>query len=137
MRIAQDVGAHRRKAGPLTVEGELWKRAWWVLVGLDRMMSSSKGRPCAVQDEEYVAFASYMHVYDPFEFALMVCFSFDVDLPVECDDEYMEHPDPQQRFKQPAGKPSVISFFLTQIKLMRLLSFCLRTIVRITSRMLF
>lgn len=62
----------------------------------------------------------------------MICFSFDVDLPLECDDEYMEHPDPQQRFKQPAGKPSVISYFVAQIKLMRLLSFCLRTIVRIT-----
>lgn len=63
--------------------------------------------------------------------------SFDVDLPVEVDDEYWEHPDPSQRFQQPPGKPSVITYFVLQIKLMRILSFCLRTIVRVYSLMLF
>ena len=31
IRLAQDVGAHRRKSytGKLSVEGELWKRAFW------------------------------------------------------------------------------------------------------------
>lgn len=54
IRIAQDVGAHRKKApNPPSVEGELWKRAWWALVCLDRITSSSMGRPCAIQDEEY------------------------------------------------------------------------------------
>lgn len=31
VRLAQDVGAHRRKVynAPLSVESELWKRAFW------------------------------------------------------------------------------------------------------------
>ncbi|KAG0693477.1 hypothetical protein DFH29DRAFT_1039260 [Suillus ampliporus] len=35
--LVQDVGAHRRKAygNKPTVEEELWKRAFWVLVSLD------------------------------------------------------------------------------------------------------
>ena len=54
IRLAQDVGAHRRKVyGPeLTVEDELWKRACWVLVALDRAICCTLGRPCALQDEE-------------------------------------------------------------------------------------
>ena len=71
IRLAQDVGAHRRKVygNKLTIEDELWKRAFWyitsaksgdfitelffrLLVVLDRSMSSSLGRPCAIQEEE-------------------------------------------------------------------------------------
>ena len=54
LRLAQDVGAHRRKVynAPLSVESELWKRAFWVLVALDRFGSAALGRPCAIQDEE-------------------------------------------------------------------------------------
>lgn len=61
--------------GPMTVEDELWKRAFWsvvfflffdvggnsltllhirVLVSIDRGVSSGLGRPCAVHDEECV-----------------------------------------------------------------------------------
>ena len=80
IRMAQDIGAHRRKvysAGP-SVESELWKRAFWsvincnldltssvpnlcyyyfyrVLVAMDRAGSAALGRPCAIQDEELVA----------------------------------------------------------------------------------
>ncbi|KAG8213475.1 hypothetical protein J3R82DRAFT_12012 [Butyriboletus roseoflavus] len=110
IRLAQDVGAHRRKSynEKLTVEGELWKRVFWVLVMFDRAMSSSLGRPCAIQDED-----------------------FDLDLPVECDDEYWEHPDPQQVFKQPPDKPSILSFFITYLQLTNILSFAHRTIYSI------
>ncbi|KAG1729861.1 fungal-specific transcription factor domain-containing protein [Suillus paluster] len=99
IRLAQDVGAHRRKAygNKPTVEEELWKRAFWVLVSLDRLMSSS----------------------------------FDLDLPVECDDEYWEHPDPDQMFKQPADKPSLVSHFVNFLKLNHILAFALRTIYSI------
>ncbi|KAJ7253504.1 fungal-specific transcription factor domain-containing protein [Mycena rebaudengoi] len=81
IRCAQDVGAHRRKSpaapppapatGPAAPtdenlpEDELWKRGFWVLVFLDRMHSLQYGRPCAIQDED-----------------------FDLDLPIDCDDEY-------------------------------------------------
>ena len=57
IRMAQDVGAHRRKvysASP-TVEEELWRRAFWVLVAMDRATSFALGRPCAMQDEECVS----------------------------------------------------------------------------------
>lgn len=56
--------------------------------------------------------------------------SFDVELPIVCDDEYMEHPDPEQAFKQPAGKPSLIACFVSTLKLMQITTFALRTIVR-------
>ncbi|KAF8834771.1 hypothetical protein BDN67DRAFT_914233 [Paxillus ammoniavirescens] len=110
IRLAQDVGAHRRKAysSKLSVEGELWKRAFWVLVTLDRQMSSSLGRPCAIQDED-----------------------FDLDFPVECDDEYWEDPNPEQAFEQPPGKPSTMSFFTSYLKLNHILAFALRTIYSI------
>ena len=59
--------------------------------------------------------------------------SFDLDLPVECDDEYFTHPDPQQAFKQPSGKPSIMSHFICLIKLDQILAFALRTIVSMHS----
>lgn len=57
IRLAQDVGAHRaypRGAKP-SVEGELWARAFWVLVCLERQTATALGRPCATQYEESVA----------------------------------------------------------------------------------
>ena len=59
-------------------------------------------------------------------------FSFDLELPIDCDDEYWDHPDPKQRFKQPENKPSLISAFILFIKLNRILSYCLRTIVTLS-----
>lgn len=71
IRIAQDMGAHRRKTygSTPTVEGELMKRAFWwvvpayirasrthsydrVLIMLDRSLSFSLGRNCCMEDEE-------------------------------------------------------------------------------------
>ncbi|KAF8150167.1 fungal-specific transcription factor domain-containing protein [Crassisporium funariophilum] len=110
IRLAQDVGAHRRKVHThtLTVEDELWKRAFWVMVCIDRMVSAALGRPCAIQDED-----------------------FDLDLPVECDDEYWENPDPEKRFKQPPNKPSTVTAFILSLKLNQVLAFSLRTIYSI------
>jgi hypothetical protein len=61
---------------------------------------------------------------------LSTCPSFDLELPIECDDEYWEHPDPAQAFKQPPGKPSVIAYFNCFLKLNQVLAFSVRTIVR-------
>ncbi|KAF5344576.1 hypothetical protein D9757_015251 [Collybiopsis confluens] len=109
IRLAQDVGAHRRKPNQtLTVEDELWKRAFWCLVCMDRVFSTALGRPCAIQEEDY-----------------------DVEMPTECDDEYWEHRDPSQAFRQPPGRPSIISSFNAYIKLNLLLSIALRTIYAI------
>ncbi|KAJ6571027.1 fungal-specific transcription factor domain-containing protein [Mycena vulgaris] len=104
IRLAQDVGAHRAKAmGAATVESELWKRAFWVIVCMDRLCSALLGRPCAMQYED-----------------------FDVELPLECDDEFWENEDPALAFKQPAGKPSQIGFFNSFIRLTNILAVSLK-----------
>ncbi|CAA7270212.1 unnamed protein product [Cyclocybe aegerita] len=104
-RLAQEVGAHRRKTRPNTVEGELWKRAFWVLLSLDRTISVALGRPCAIQEEDY-----------------------DLDTPIDCDDEYWENPDPPKRFKQPSDKPSLILAFILHLQLTRIMAYCIRGI---------
>ncbi|KAG6808555.1 hypothetical protein H0H92_003753 [Tricholoma furcatifolium] len=108
LRLAQDVGAHRRKRRKIhTVEDELWSRAVYVLVCVDRLFCSSLGRPCAMQDED-----------------------FDLPMPKECDDEYWEHPDSNQRWRQPTPQktPSVIAYFNAYIRLNQILAFLLRTV---------
>ncbi|KAF8750961.1 hypothetical protein RHS01_09029 [Rhizoctonia solani] len=51
IRLAQDVGAHRRKEGD-TIENELYKRAFWTLLIFDRMICAALGRPSAMQDTD-------------------------------------------------------------------------------------
>jgi len=56
IRLAQDMGAHRRRKHPGLIPSahdELLKRAVWVLICMDRLMSAALGRSCAFQDEEY------------------------------------------------------------------------------------
>jgi hypothetical protein len=53
-----------------------------------------------------------------------------VGLPLNCDDEYLEHPDPEKAFKQPAGVPSKIDYFISIIRLNQILAFSQRTLVR-------
>ncbi|KAJ7578637.1 fungal-specific transcription factor domain-containing protein [Mycena floridula] len=106
IRAAQDIGAHRKK--PKSKQGdpvteELLKRAWWVLVGMDTFSSSVMGRPCMICRED-----------------------FDVDLPIECDDEYWEHPDPAQAFHQPVDRPSKVTAFICFIHIMDLMATALR-----------
>ncbi|KAF7318508.1 Zn(2)-C6 fungal-type domain-containing protein [Mycena chlorophos] len=103
LRLAQDLGIHRRNAQieQPSVEAEQLKRAFWVLLYLDRSVSSGMGRPCAMQ-------------YD----------DFDVDLPIECDDEYWEHP--THPFQQPPGVPSQVAFFNMLMGLSHILSFSLK-----------
>ncbi|KAJ7926737.1 fungal-specific transcription factor domain-containing protein [Mycena leptocephala] len=105
LRLAQTVGIHRRtsRIEVPSVERELLKRAFWVLVWLDRNISSGLGHPCALQ-------------YD----------DFDVELPLECDDEFWEHP--IHPFQQPGGLPSRITFFNMMIRLQHILSFSLKTL---------
>lgn len=51
-------------------------------------------------------------------------------MPTEVDDEYWENEqDPEQAFKQPPGKPSLLSYFVCFIKLNQILAVALRTIV--------
>ncbi|KAJ7758388.1 fungal-specific transcription factor domain-containing protein [Mycena metata] len=103
LRLAQDIGAHRRSAHVEvpSVEGELFKRAFWALVYMDRIVSCGLGRPCAMQ-------------YD----------DFDLDLPINCNDEYWEHP--VHPFQQPPSVPSQILYFNAILRLNNLLAACLK-----------
>jgi hypothetical protein len=56
-------------------------------------------------------------------------FSYDLDLPIECDDEYWDHPDPELRFKQPPGKPSKVSYFVHILKLKKIHLRAIRSLV--------
>ncbi|KAI0666613.1 fungal-specific transcription factor domain-containing protein [Trametes maxima] len=110
IRVAQDIGIHRKKTYSLLskVEGELWKRAFWCLISFDRNTSFLLGRPCCLQDED-----------------------FDVDPVEECDDEYWVTDDPDAAFKQPPGKPSKMSFINCLNRLTQILAFASRTIYSI------
>ncbi|PIL33900.1 transcription factor [Ganoderma sinense ZZ0214-1] len=110
IRMAQDMGAHRKKmySATPTIEQELWKRAFWALVAMDRLASFGMGRQCTIHDED-----------------------FDVDPVIECDDEYWSHPDPSQAFRQPQGKPSTVAFCNAFIRLSKIQAFALRTIFTI------
>lgn len=61
--------------------------------------------------------------------------SFDLDDPVQCDDECWDPSDPAILFKQPEGKPSLLTAFVLMIRLNQILATCLRTIVSRTSVM--
>ncbi|KAF7345328.1 Zn(2)-C6 fungal-type domain-containing protein [Mycena sanguinolenta] len=98
IRMAQEVGAHRRQVAPHTIEAELWRRAFWLLVSYDRLTSLSNGRP------------------------------FDVQMPTECDDEYWEHEDPAQAFRQPLETPSQVAFFNSYLRLSNILASVLQII---------
>ncbi|KAJ7061352.1 fungal-specific transcription factor domain-containing protein [Mycena amicta] len=103
LRFAQDLGIHRRSAHieQPSVEREQFKRAFLILVYQDRIVSSIMGRPCALQHDD-----------------------FDVALPIECDDEYWEHP--THPFQQPPGIPSRITFFNALMALNHILAFSLK-----------
>ena len=53
-----------------------------------------------------------------------------MDLPLSCDDECLEHPDPEKAFKQPLGIPSKMDYFISMIRLNQILAFSQRTLVR-------
>ncbi|KAJ3839123.1 putative fungal-specific transcription factor [Lentinula raphanica] len=106
LRLAQDVGAHRsRNLSHPTVMDELWKRAFFVLMTHERTIGSFAGRPATMHEEEY-----------------------DVDFPADCDDEYWDQPNPDANFKQPAGMPSKVSYFIHYLKLMDILAYAMRAI---------
>lgn len=63
------------------------------------------GRPMAIHDED-----------------------IDIDYPLDVDDEYWKTSDLATDFVQPAGKPSRISGFIAQLKLMQINGYCLRTV---------
>ncbi|KAJ7763336.1 fungal-specific transcription factor domain-containing protein [Mycena metata] len=103
LRRAQDIGAHRRTAPHEvpSIQSELLKRAFWVLMYMDRLMSAGTGRTCALEESDV-----------------------DIEMPIECDDEYWEHP--THPFQQPPGPPSKVVFFNRILRLNHLLAFSLK-----------
>lgn len=77
----------------------------------EAVISVTVGRPPSINPSECVIF----HVFE--QRGTDSIASFDVDPPIDCDDEYWENPDPALAFKQPEGKPSKLSFFLSLLKL--------------------
>ncbi|KAL5632075.1 hypothetical protein ACGC1H_000184 [Rhizoctonia solani] len=101
IRLAQDVGAHRKKE-KVTIENELYKRAFWILLVLDRMICGALGRPSAMQDLDS-----------------------DLDPIIELDDE--DWPIDGDPF-HPLGKPSRLSYFNGVIGLSRILGRAIQTL---------
>ncbi|KAE9408600.1 hypothetical protein BT96DRAFT_985479 [Gymnopus androsaceus JB14] len=113
IRLLQDVGAHRKKSSPPSVSSELWKRVFWILRFLDLSQSIDMGRPRATTSDDY-----------------------DVEFPLEVDDEYWELPG-ELAFKQPPGKPCRYSYSLHVFKLVPIMESIHCTMVsvpRATSR---
>ncbi|KAJ7655929.1 fungal-specific transcription factor domain-containing protein [Mycena rosella] len=105
IRLAQDIGAHRlkmRKRAP-TSEEELEKRAYWVLILFDLQLSVSLGRAMALPSHE-----------------------FDVDLPVQCDDEYWKAAPHNAAYCQPPETPSSVDFFTSLLKLNQIVMLALK-----------
>ncbi|KAJ6557317.1 fungal-specific transcription factor domain-containing protein [Mycena vulgaris] len=90
---------HRRKRKDKTFdpEEEQWKRAFWSLFLLDLLICLFIGRPS-------------LHAED-----------YDVELPLEVDDEYWEH-----GCTQPSGQPSLLSYFVCHVRLYEILGDALR-----------
>ncbi|KAG8821414.1 hypothetical protein FRC17_009833 [Serendipita sp. 399] len=115
LRIAQDVGAHRKKVygNPISPEDESWKRAFWCLIAIDRLASSTMGRIPAIYDSD-----------------------IDVDLPLEVDDEYWAPADPSMAFQQPADKPAQATAFIRLLKLSSIIAYGLQTIYAVNKSQL-
>ncbi|KAL1942963.1 hypothetical protein VTO73DRAFT_4634 [Trametes versicolor] len=110
LRQSMDVGAHRKsmyKPKP-TVEDELWRRAFWLLLVYEWGGSYGLGRPPCIHEEEY-----------------------DVAFPTECDDEFWENDDPEKAFVQPADMPSKTAFWNCYIRLFKVIAYATRTIFSI------
>ncbi|KAJ7099269.1 fungal-specific transcription factor domain-containing protein [Mycena belliarum] len=105
LRYAQEVGVHRRNLFSDKVVDEQWKRVFWVLICIDILSSAVCGRPRATFSDGY-----------------------DIDYPAECDDEYWETSDPAMAFKQPPGRPSVVSYTIAYLKLIEILGMAQTTI---------
>ncbi|KAK7034652.1 Gypsy retrotransposon integrase-like protein 1 [Paramarasmius palmivorus] len=111
IRHCQDLGINRLREVN-TIEAELWKRAFWTLICSDVFVSQIVGRPRATTLEDY-----------------------DILYPVECDDEYWEHPDPKLAWKQPsAERPSYVSYWVAMLKLLEILGTTERTMYSVRGR---
>ncbi|KAF5354715.1 hypothetical protein D9756_005344 [Leucocoprinus leucothites] len=116
IRKAQDRGAHRRtvyRSYP-NADDELWKRAFWILLAFDHVLGASLGRGIATGQEDY-----------------------DLDFPLEVDDEYWDTSNARTNFKQPNNIPSKVSAFNHFIKLTEIIAFAAKTLYPVDKRKVF
>ncbi|KAJ7289428.1 fungal-specific transcription factor domain-containing protein [Mycena rebaudengoi] len=99
VRLAQDMGAHRSRP-TITPETEMIKRACWILILYDSVLSLVMGRS---------------PILDPYD--------IDITTPIVCDDEYWECSGSIVVFRQPPNEPSTLSAFNAVISLNRLIHF--------------
>ncbi|KAJ6561977.1 fungal-specific transcription factor domain-containing protein [Mycena capillaripes] len=99
IRFIQQHGEHlRKREQKWDPEDELWRRAFWSFASLERVVCLFLGRPMGLHVEDY-----------------------DVELPLEVDDEYWD-----QGFSQPPGKPSQLSYFVCHLRLCEILGDAMR-----------
>ncbi|KAJ7865649.1 fungal-specific transcription factor domain-containing protein [Mycena olivaceomarginata] len=101
LRSLRQRGVHRKGPNddpPPNAETELWKRAFWVFVTVERKLSLCMGRPAGLHADDY----------DPAP-------------PLQVDDEYWD-----QGFTQPLGNPSQLSYFVYQLRLFEIYGDVLR-----------
>ncbi|KAJ7576795.1 fungal-specific transcription factor domain-containing protein [Mycena floridula] len=98
IRLSEEIGLHRKLPGDLSAEGELRKRALWVLFCVETLICALSGRPRMLRSD-YI----------------------DQDLPAECDDIYWAQDESRPSFIQPPGQPSTLALFISYIKLMQVL----------------
>ncbi|KAJ7349590.1 fungal-specific transcription factor domain-containing protein [Mycena albidolilacea] len=100
IRFLQQRGEHRRKRGSQKPDAgdELWKRAFWSFVLLERISCLFLGRPMGMHVEEY-----------------------DIELPLDVDDEYWD-----TGFVQPVGQPSQLAYFVCHLRLSEILADAMR-----------
>ncbi|KAJ7879609.1 fungal-specific transcription factor domain-containing protein [Mycena olivaceomarginata] len=132
VRNLQDLGIHMRKryrghrhnpSFETAIEDELYTRVFWMFICSDTLMSAFHGKPRITRDDDYDIDYPVGQSFDLFRMKWLLNMSL-----IECDDEWWEHPDPEQRFKQPAGKPSVYSYIVSYSKLMEILGTAQKTI---------
>ena len=90
---------------------------------MDRTLCMFFGRAPAMREEESAESGFQL------ELVANPVYSYDVDLPAEVDDEYWVNPDPDRAFTQPAGKPSYVTFFNLILRLGRINSLAIRSMV--------
>lgn len=107
LRFAQERGVHRQKTSDhaWTLEDELWKRAFWMIVVHDRMSSIALGTPLGIREED-----------------------FDAELPFEYNDEYWKNLEYRQSFNQPERRSSKHTFLILSIRLSEIVAFAHQTI---------
>jgi hypothetical protein len=141
IRMIQQVGAHTKKVYSAipNANDELWKRCFWYVnvKCLEHMMNEYLLGWCIIlmlvlprRPEDHLRCAKLSKSYYSPHLSLSdVLISFDVEFPIECDDEYWETNDPALAFKQPPGIPSKLSYFIHTTRLRQIQMKAIRSLV--------